>query len=420
MSVPYYDPLWEISSKKMPFTIAVTVTMKKEADPALMKEAAQKAIVRYPYFSVRVEKQGEQLATVPNPAPFPVIGGDKVPTLGSKALSGHMSAIGVSGRVVRFYASHAMCDGAGFFPFIKTVLYEYLCLAEGKKLDPESIRLPDTPFFEDELGDPYPKDALKDAKPLYLPPKKPFFRLTEGKYAKDAKPVVYRLRTPVKDVMAFNHDHDGSPCVLLAALAAEAIASLHPENEKDLVCDVSFNLRPGLGNRNSYRMLCSSIPVRYPQKLLQRQIAMVCTCSRGMITLQSQKENVLFKARTQMEYFFSMRDQGTLAERSAAMGEMALRDSVNNTFSISYVGQMGLGSLEPYIDSIYNLTDGSTYRTLFLEVSAVGDEFDLAFIQGFSSRAYFDAFLSQMDRYALPYTLEDPIPLSTPKMVLPK
>lgn len=101
------------------------------------------------------------------------------------------------------------------------------------------------------------------------------------------------------------------------------------------------------------------------------------------------------------------------------MGARALKDANDNTFSISYVGKADMGSVTAYIDSIYNFTDGSTYENVFLEVSAINGNFNIALLQGFSSDVYYRALLRQFEICHIPYT-EDPVTaFACPGIVLP-
>lgn len=416
----YYDPMFYISSDKMPFTIRIEIRLKdRPADGEALSRALNTAAPRYPYFAVRVEAQGDDLVAVPNSLPLVAYPGPAVHPLGGDEVNGHLVAASYLGNTLYFYASHVITDGAGFFPFVKTVLYYYLCETTGTELDPTGIRLVSEPFYDDELGNPYPEAKMAAAEPFSTPRKADIFRLSDAGLVTDDEPTVFRFRIAEKELMQFNYDHDGSPCALLSSLMAKAIWATHPEAAQDIVSAVSFNLRPGLGNRHSYRMLCSALNLVYPAAIRDWEIARLCTATRGMITLQSQPENVLYYARglrERMEQFLTVPG---IAKKKRTLGDEALRDCTDNTFSVSYVGKLGLGSLEPYIESIYNLTDGSTYRTVFIEISAAGGFFDISFLQGFSSDVYYRALLRELDRYGLHYTEEEKTPMGTPKMVLP-
>ncbi|MCQ2511774.1 MAG: hypothetical protein MJ092_00050 [Lachnospiraceae bacterium] len=424
----YYDPMFYIASEKMPFTIRIEVWLKEETvDPDILTYAISKAIQRYPYYAIQVEKQTittdgeprEELVTVPNERPIVVYPGPNVYPLGSPEVNYHMLALSYYKNQIYFYASHVFTDGSGYFPYIKTVLYYYLCKRHNVELDSTGIRLAGEPFLAGEVGNPYPEEKMAVAEPLGKSKELNCFRLKDGGYVTDHDATVFRFRVNKKDMLEFSEDHDGSPWALLSSLMVKAIWDLHPQEEKDIVSAPSFNLRPGLGNSSNYRMLCRALKLSYPKKVKDWPILKLCTISRTMLALQSHPDNVLVyaqKMRQRMEEILAI---PSLEEKKRIMGEMALKDSIDNTFSISYVGRIDLGSIEPYLDAIYNLTDGSTYETAFIEVSAVNDSFDIAFLQGFSSDVYYEALLDQLSKYGLFFKKEGSSALTVPKIVLP-
>lgn len=419
MKAKYYDPLFYVSSEKMPFTIRIETGMKETVLEEPLRRAVDMAMKRYPYFALRVvEKDGEYLAE-PNEKPVAVYPGPVVYPLGGGEVNGHLLALSFHEKKIFFYVSHVITDGGGFFPFIKTLLYYYLCERHHLALDPAGINLAGDAFFADELGNPYPEEKMQGAEPFCQRKPPAFFRLRDGGFVRDHKATVFRFTLNEDEVMRFNYDNDGSPCSLLSVLMAKAIWSLHPEEKKDIVSAVSFNLRPGLGNRHGYRLLCSTVRLDYPDRMRGMDVTKMCTCSRGMTMLQSQPENVIHTAARRKKMVEGLLAIPDLEERKRVCGELALEDSVENTFSVSYVGKVDFGSAEPYIDSIYNLTDGSTYETVFIEVAAVNGTFHVAFIQGFSSDVYYRSFLEQLRLCGLSYEEGAVTGLDTPGMVWP-
>ncbi len=416
----YYDPMFYIASEKMPFTINIEVRLRQEKiDGEALTYAIHQAIKRYPYYAIQVEEKDGELITVPNDRPVAVYPGPDIYPLGSKEVNYHMIALSYEENKIYFYASHVITDGSGYFPYIKTVLYYYLCKSENIELDPEGVRLAGDPFYDDELGNPFPEEKMAKALPLGKENKSEFFRLRDGGFVKDDKATVYRMRLNKEEILDFSDDNDGSPAALISSMMAKAIWFLHPEEEKDIVSALSFNLRPGLGNGYSHRLLCSALNLHYPNKVKTWGIWRLCTVSRTQIALKSQPDNVLCYAQKLRQNMEQLLQIPTVEGKKEALGPKALEDSIRNTFSVSYVGKMGMGSLEPYIESIYNQTDGSTYQTLFIEVSAVNEYFDVAFLQGFSSDIYYQEFLNQLNRYDLSYIEEEQTPLRVPGIILP-
>ena len=253
---------------------------------------------------------------------------------------------------------------------------------------------------------------------FYTADKGDYFEIDKEMYG-GGEPMVYYCRVKPKDFMQFNKRNDGSPCSMGASLIAKVIWNLHPEIEKNIVCDVSFNMRPGLGTPNNHRMLCKSFPLIYGSKLKSKKFLELGTYSRGMTMLHTQPENVLCYCENRRKAVQGIENIPTLAERKKIWGEKALKDANANTFSISYVGQVEMGNMEQYIEAFYNLTDGSTYKRLFVEINSIGEWFDVAFLQGFSSDAYFRAFLEQLKENNITYTDEGGEPLTVASVCLP-
>ena len=415
----YYDPMFYICSEEMPFTIRIEFDLFENVDGAALRQAVNTAIKRYPYFSVQLEERDGELVLIPNEREIVVRESAQPVILGSREFNYHLVALTWQGREISFHASHVITDGAGCYPFFRSILYYYFCAHTGKTLDPHGFRLSEEPFYPDELGNPFPEEAMAAAEPLYVPKERGFFRLKDGGYVNDRARTVYRVDLSEKELLKFGRDNDGSPCAVVSSLMTLAIWDVHPELREDIVSAVSFNLRPGLGNGHSYRLLCSSLGIRYPVSLRDDDIIKLNTCTRGAITLLSQPENVLAYAQTLRQQMEALLRVPGVDEKTALLAPRALKDATDNTFSVSYVGPAELGEIEPYIDSIYNYTDGSTYETLFLEIANLNDEFDIAFLQGFSSDVYFRAFLRQLELHDLSYTVNGCVPPRTPGIELP-
>ena len=416
----YYDPMFYISSEEMPFSIRVEIRMKDPIDPEALAGAVRETMKRYSYFSVQVEREGEDLVLAPNARPVVVYGGEEILPLGSEAVNRHLVAVNYRGSEMNLMISHIITDGGGFYPFMKTLLYYYITKAYGKAIDAKGIYLAEDPMYPDETGNPFPEEDMKGAEPLWQNRNQPFFRLRDGGYVKDTKKTIYRLRINEAQAMQFNFDNDGSPCAMVSALLARAIWAVHPEETRDLVSAVSFNLRPGLRAGRNHHMLSNALQLHYPNRLRDVNVTRLCTCTRGMITLQSQPENVLYYAEQQRKRVQEALERLPDAQsRREWFGRAALEDSVNNTFNVSYVGKFGNPDIESRMETMYAVTDGATWQSVFLEISAISGWFDISFLQGFSSDVYYRAFLEQLEMHGLGYITDETGPMNSPKLILP-
>ncbi len=419
METRYYDPQFYVVSDKMPFTIRVEIKLKHSIDGDVMQEAVNRSIKRYPYFAMKVVREGEEYKTEENTLPLIVYRGKEVYALGSKEVNYHMLAIRYESSEIDFMVSHVITDGGGFFPFIKTVLYYYESIRRREEIESAGFNLEDSEIEKEEIINPYPEEIIKKAEPFYVKEVKDCFKVKDGGYVKEKdNGKVYRFKISYKEAMNASYDNDGSPNALISSLMAKAIWRVHPQEEKSIVSAVSFNMRSGLRNKRSYRMLSSALKVEYPKRLKDENVLKLCTCTRGTISLQSQAENVWYECRKRKEFFDSIKDL-SLEEKKRIVGEKALEDATNNTYSVSYVGRVDYGAIKDEIEADYNITDGSTYKTIFIEIGAVEGWFSIAFIQGFDSEVYYRALLKEIENFKIPYIEEGVSELNTPKIELP-
>ena len=419
MSQKFYDPMFYLCSDKMPFTIRIEISLTEKVDIALMTRAANTAIKRFPYFRMTLVRKGNELVVEPNDKPIVVYEGNDYIPINDERINGHLVAIAVDDKTVHFMTTHVITDGCGFIPFMKSVLYYYYCYVTGETLDPTGIYLADEPLYDDEIANPFPEDKMANAEPMYTDNGKPYLKYAELNNDIDNKPTIFRFRIKESDVVRFSHDNDASPCALFSALMSQAVMDVHPDNEKDIISAVSFNYRGALGNKHNYRMLCNALRLRYPKRTADYDITRLCTCTRGMISLQSQPENALYYAQNMKEGLERVIALPDVESKQKALMDKALYDSVDTTFSISYVGRISFGSVEKYITSMRNYTDGSTYESSFIEMSAINGWVFINFFQSFSNDVYYKALLNRLKLNNIEYIEEASGELILPSITLP-
>lgn len=415
----YYDPMFYICSEKMPFGIRIEVTLKDVIDGKALDRAVNTAIKRYPYFSVRLVKKDGDVVTEYNDLPIKAFEGKLPCPLGDERANYHIFATSYSENKINFYVTHVITDGAGFMPLIKSVLYYYVTERLGKDVPHESIRLVETPFFDDETTNPYPEEKMANATQFCLVNKKEFFRFSDGGFVKDDTRVSYNFRAKESDVMKFSRENDASPCTFFSSIMAKAIWRVHPNEKRDIVSAISFNMRSALGNKNGYRLTCNAILVRYPKKLSETDVRKICTCTRGTVMIQSQPEHVLYYAKNKKEQLEKLLALKSIEEKKRVLSKTALEDSVNNTFSVSYVGKTDYDGVKDQIVRVRNYTDGSTYKTVFIEIMSNDGWFTVTMLQGFTSDVYYKALLEELKENGIEYVEEGVEPLDTPDIKLP-
>ena len=179
----YYEPMLYMSTPDNPNTMGTSVTLKEAVDGDILRSVVEELRERFPYFYVKAEAEGNDLVPVPNPLPVTVRNTWNPIRLRSAEANFHLMAFKYEGNRLALEMSHSLSDGAGFLPYIKSVLYLYLSRKTGQTFDPTGFRLPGSPIPETETGDPFSELNIDGAEPpIYQ--KKPvedFYRMSEGK-----------------------------------------------------------------------------------------------------------------------------------------------------------------------------------------------------------------------------------------------
>lgn len=108
-------------------TFRAGIQLEKPVDGEILRHAVDTAIRRYPYFSVKTAVENEEYVLLPNDAPVVITYGMEPICLGSKVSNYHLIALAYEDCIIYFDGFHGLTHGIGIMPFIKTVLYYYLC-----------------------------------------------------------------------------------------------------------------------------------------------------------------------------------------------------------------------------------------------------------------------------------------------------
>lgn len=136
------------SNTNIRFALEITEDIDGEA----LSEAANEAIKRYPYFSVRIKVENGCYVLVPNNLPI-IVMKTKTPSapLGSEEVNYHLNYIDYTDDTMYFNVSHSITDAAGYIPFIKSVLYQYLIRTHDEPISADGINLPIRRFWRENL-----------------------------------------------------------------------------------------------------------------------------------------------------------------------------------------------------------------------------------------------------------------------------
>lgn len=391
------------------------ITLKKAVDIDALREAADIAIKRYPYFSIKTQVEGTEIRIVYNDKPLTITKGLCLPCLGTDAANNHFIALGCNEKSIIIDVYHAMTDGAGIFPFIKTLLYYYLIKTEKKTLDPSGINLVDSEILPVETCDPYGQVSTEGITPLYQYKHTPVFHFTKEGGVSPCEQITHIIKVDEKQFMEYARANDGTPNATVAAMMYKAIAKRHPDVDLPVVASVAIDVRPAyqvMGNCNN---LVSTLYLKYEPKFRNYDTQYLGTLGRGMIMLQSQPENILAQTSAKdkvVKYLDSMPGHEERRGFYAARIKDALEET---TFSVSYVGKVDWGSIGEYLESVYPVVEAGE-GGLIMEIFSLNNDFYLSSSQQFSESCYIDNFMEILGEAQIDFSYLGTISSATPKV----
>lgn len=383
----YYEPHLDLSLSDEPNVMGIIVILHEPVDGEILQSVVDQPRVRFPYFYVRAARRGGDVVTVPNALPMTVRGTWEPISLNSEESNHHLATWKYSDKRLAFEILHALTDGAGALPYVKSALFLYLSKATGKTFDAAGFRLPGDAIPESETGDPFRGLDIDGAEaPLYR--KKPipdFFRLANGA---DSDKRVFYLRLPEEQVMTYCRSNDASPNVLFSVLLAKAARRYDPSSEKTITVFVAVNHKAILGNHDNYRLFVGNSVLDFPKSMDLDNVTRTCTMIHGQLILQTQPENSLWEIR-QMK----------------RVPPTQSTDVPQASICVSYPRVESFGPLDPYIDGLFVVTSLSRMTDVLCEVTCINRSFFLAFMQPFSSEEYLGCFLEELSLAGIPHEM---------------
>nr|WP_316622935.1 hypothetical protein [uncultured Ruminococcus sp.] len=387
----FYEPMLYLSTPEHPNTMCVIARLKEPIDGDILQSVVQEFSVRFPYFYVKAVVRDNDVYPEPNPLPMTVRNTWDPIAFNSAQSNYHLAAWKYEGTRVALEISHSLTDGAGVFPYVKSVLYLYLTRKTGEALDPEGIRLPKEAIPESETGNPFAALDIDGAKePLYVKPTvEDFLRIkAEG----DLTPQVHYVKLKESQLIEYCRDFDGSPNAMIAVMFARAARKYDPDNEKTVSVSVAIDHKAMLGSYDNYRLFANVIELDFPKSRSLNDLMKSCTMARGQMMLQAQPENSLW-AMKQRKLTYAKLGQLPLEIKLGAIAKSA--GLPRWTFSVSYVNSRSFGSLDPYIEGLSVVADPGVFD-IGCEISCINHHFFLTIIQSFTADRFVELFLREL------------------------
>lgn len=375
-------PLIYAANEQFRNTIRFAVNFHEDILPDALAYAAGQVQKRYPYYSVKIEKEGEEFVLAENSEPFVISAGEKPVCLNSTESNLHLLAFAREARTVWIDISHFICDGNGLAPLVKTLVYYYVERRYGADgIDTGDIRLVTDPIPEEEYAYPFPDAPIPNENALSLPQRtcEPFLFADElfdsaGSYA-------YNLQVSQKALMKYAKSNDGSPASFVCVMLYQALMRLYPEMQKDIVFSVPHEYRKALGRPLSHDCLARVLTVKLAARDRDRSVEMLNTAVRGQIVLGSDASADIAAINGMVQLSAYMQSLPLEGKKQAMLGLIA-GSLAKNTFGVSYTGNIHWGGMEKYIRDVH-LYAGENRRqhTISVEMFTLGDSFSLCVMQ---------------------------------------
>jgi len=385
-------------------TFRLAIRMSETVDYDLLSRSVERVMVRYPYFRVLPEREGEKLILRYNDAPLPVFPDDRTVKLGSRESRGHLISFGCKDKTIFIDASHYISDGMGIDPLMKSLLYAYASERYGEVgLAKDRIRMPDSHICDAEHSYPFPEEALSadeicDATPI----RNDAYSLDPDAFD-DGGLYAYHLHIPQKEMMKKASSSDGSPVSFISVLLYRALHRLDRGIEKPIVAHVQHQYRAVLRTPMSHHSLVSYVPVELAPRLKKWDVEKQNTVVRGQIILKGGEDADIASVNRLIGAFSGA---ASFADKREAMASYAKRSITGKTFGISYVGKMDWCGLERYVEDLHAyIGEKHSKDMLLIEVMTVGDDFSLTFMQSGRGERYLNAFIDEVRSLDIPLML---------------
>ena len=411
------------SEKRFSYVIRARVKMKKKVDIDVLKESANKAIKRYPYFAVRVVVKDGAYQFVPNDKEIVVIPvKKKTPHLGSEEVNRHLLFIECAGRNIYFNISHTMCGGRGLQPLVMTTLWQYVADKYGVEPEAPAIRKPGEPLLDGETAEPS-FDLLPKEAPIYqYKSKNPKILLLDylnGMFNPFARDNYRVVKFTQKDLITYAKDHDLSVAAFFLVTMAKTMDKILPPKVEVIGGEIAHSMAANIGLKNAHCDILSHVHIDYTREQLKMDMEKLGTMTRGQITLQTDPSVSCVELRKKMELCEGIDSISGIRDKRAYMKENNLYEGKNakhGTYYVNYTGQMDWGELADYIDSYVLIVEGH----VMLEVTSMGNFIFACFMQMIETDKYFNAFTEVMKEIGIDYTVEGPFPKRLSRHELPE
>ena len=382
-----------------PHTFRVSIKLKDLIEGDILRNAANRTMKRYPYFSVRMRRSGADISFESNPLPLPVIETNGRITLGAAETNYHLMAFCYWQNWLHIDCYHALTDGGGLHPFVTTLLYLYISDFYGLEPDATDVRLPGSPISEEEWKDPADISLSAERQGLISKWSAPAFQLEKKHVHLQSESIVTTIGISENEFLPYSFSNDGSPATIVSLLLARSMAMAHPDAADPIVIALCVNQRKALKAPLAHQSLVGDVRLVYNDRMKKMPFMHQATSFRGMVALQSDRDMVLDEIRDYQDLMRELNGMKTFEERHDTCVRRMEALSKCVTATVSYIGKVNMGFIDHYLqefDPIPSTALPSMHTPLTIEMVSMNGCIVLNFIQYFTEMEYFSLFVKQL------------------------
>ena len=381
--------------KDFPFALQFRLTFDFPLDRAALTKALAVTIARYPYLKVKMKRQAEEICLADNEKPFLLYEDVAAPTLDPVQNNDYLLRVSAAGNRLTLCICHALVDGRGFVPFLKTLLHYYWAERFGRDSGIPAVRLLGDSLNDEESRDPYLAFRGQVQEPLPPASHVPeVFQLSRTMDAAGRK-YVSCFRMDADEFMNYVHRVGGTPNALAAQLLSEVIAEVHPERQADISVGVAMDLRPALGVSCSHHCSVSLISLSYEkgqQQLPGQRTAWYRREIKQGSSLEAQRTHAAYS----QVFIHRLKSLPTMQEKMNVSRTAVEQGMARSTFTVSYIGQEDLGEINEHLCFMEIVSD-SAIPTLTVIISSCGKWFFFVLNQNFADDRYVRGLLHRFE-----------------------
>ena len=390
--------------------------LKDNVDAKILRKAVDRAMKRYPYYTVELCKENNMYVYKDNTRPIVITDTEEGVELNSAASNYHMIAFSYYEDWITMDAFHSMMDGYGVYSIINTLLYYYYSYKYDKMLDSEGIMLVGDDITIDEWQDPI--EAL-DNLPTPVRQELPkALNLREKSSIEDYDRTVYNISIDEKEFMRFNKDNGSSPTVMVALLISHVIKKMYPNDEDVIRIVAMVNNRKALEKPKAHQICVGGAFLEYDDTVSVLSLMQQVQEYRKALSEQTTKEAILGGVSALKEFNKTLLNMESDEERHSFAASSIDVTRYMTSAVVSYVGKANFGESEKNIRDFRSLTT-PLGDVLLIEIAAVNGFFSIDFIQPFSTPIFVNAFMNELSNYGVDAKLRDKTRLYLPNISLP-